>query len=91
MKDPEPWVSEILSDAGKEFYDGKDFGTYGQGCAIPFLAELEKMYPETRIFALGVLGPKSNAHVPNECINLDFTKRLTCTLSHIIANIAQHK
>ena len=90
MKDPEPWVSEAFNVAGKDFFDGNENGTYGQGCSIPFLAELGHMYPETAIFALGVLGPKSNAHVPNECINLEFTRRLTCTLSHMIAAIGAH-
>ena len=37
---------------------------------------------------MGVLGPNSNAHGPNEMINLDYTKRLTCALAHIIAAVA---
>ena len=49
------------------------------------------MYPETSIFALGVLGPKANAHAPNECINLDYTKRVTCALSHLIAHVGAHQ
>jgi len=55
------------------------------GGSIPFLSELEKMYPSTEIIAFGVLGPGANAHGPNEMINLTYTKKLTCSLAHIIA------
>jgi acetylornithine deacetylase/succinyl-diaminopimelate desuccinylase-like protein len=57
------------------------------GGSIPFLAELEKMYPATQIVALGLIGPKANAHAPDECINLAYAKKLTCSVSHIIASI----
>ena len=90
MKDPEPWVKEAFNNVGTEFFDGNKPGSYGMGGSIPFLAELGKMYPETAIYALGVLGPKANAHAPNECINLDYTKRITCALSHLIAHVGAH-
>lgn len=57
------------------------------GGSIPFLAELEKMYPQTQIVALGLLGPGANAHAPDECINLTYAKKLTCSLSHIIGAV----
>jgi hypothetical protein len=36
-----------LNGAGQKFFDGKDYGTFGEGGSIPFLNELEKKYPET--------------------------------------------
>ena len=90
MKDPEQWMKDAFQDVGTDFFDGNKPGSYGIGGSIPFLAELGKMYPETAIYALGVLGPRANAHAPNECINLDYTKRLTGALSHLIAHVGSN-
>lgn len=86
MKEYEPWLTTAISQAGEDFY-GKESGSYGMGGSIPFLSELEKMYGNTQIVAFGVLGPLSNAHGPNEMIELEYTKKLTCALSHIIATV----
>ena len=59
------------------------------GGSIPFLSELEKMYPATQIVAFGLLGPFANAHGPNEMINLPYAKKLTCALSHVMAEVGQ--
>ena len=32
----------------------------------------------------GILGPKSNAHCPNECLNLEYTEKITVALAHVI-------
>ena len=61
------------------------------GGSIPLLAELGKMYPDSFILGMGLIGPNSNAHAPNEMINLDYAKRLTCSLSHLIAEVAVQK
>lgn len=57
MKDPEPWLHETINKAAKNFYDGKEYGSYGMGGSIPFLAQLGGLYPDTFILAMGVLGP----------------------------------
>lgn len=88
MKELKPWLSKSIQEAGTAFY-GKPSGSYGMGGSIPFLSELEKMYPETQIVAFGVLGPNSNAHGPNEMIHLPYTKKLTCALAHVIASVAE--
>jgi len=85
-----PWLEEGICEAGKSFWDGKPAGSYGMGGSIPFLAELEKMYPETQIVAFGLIGPGTNAHAPDECINLPFAKKLTCALSHVMGVVGQN-
>lgn len=87
MDDPVQWLKDAMQQSSKDFYDGKDAGSYGMGGSIPFLAELGKMYPKTQILALGLIGPKANAHAPNECINLTYAKKLTCCVSHMIASV----
>jgi acetylornithine deacetylase/succinyl-diaminopimelate desuccinylase-like protein len=84
------WLDKSLHDAGKEFYDGKDAACYGMGGSIPFLAELQGMYPDCQIIALGLIGPKSNAHAPDEAMNLPYAKKLTAALSHIVADIGNN-
>lgn len=88
MKVLSPALDKAIRDAGAEFYNGKPTGSYGMGGSIPFLSELGVMYPDTEIVAFGLLGPESNAHGPNEMIHLDYAKRLTCSLSHIIQSVA---
>ena len=88
MKELAPWLNAAVKKAGSDFFDGEDTGTYGMGGSIPFLSELDKMYPNTCIMALGLIGPKANAHAPNECINLTYAKKLTKALSHLLADVA---
>lgn len=88
MKELTPELSQAIKQAGADFYNGKETGSYGMGGSIPFLSELGKMYPETQIVAFGLLGPHANAHGPNEMINLDYAKRLTCSLAHIMQSPA---
>ena len=72
-----------------EMFYGKPLGSYGMGGSIPLLGELEKKFPNTQIIALGLIGPKSNAHGPNEMLNIPYAKKLTCSLAHIIADIGK--
>ena len=87
MKVLSPWLDGALKQAGSDFY-GKPAGSYGMGGSIPFLSELEKMYPATQIVALGVLGPGSNAHGPNEMVDLDYLQKMTCALAHVLPSAA---
>jgi acetylornithine deacetylase/succinyl-diaminopimelate desuccinylase-like protein len=89
MKELPEWLMTSIVESGEQFY-GKKSGSYAMGGSIPFLAELEKMYPKTAIVAFGVLGPNANAHGPNEMINLTYTKKLTCSLAHIIQSVANN-
>lgn len=91
MKDPEPWFHEVLNSAAKDFFDNKEYGSYGMGGSIPFLSQLGGLYPDTFIVALGLLGPQSNAHAPNESINLAYAKKLTCCMSHILVDVGRAK
>ena len=85
MKEMLPWMKDAVAQVGADFFDGAEGKSYGMGGSIPLLAELEVMYPNSRIIALGLIGPSANAHAPNECINLTYAKKLTCALSHLIA------
>ena len=89
MKELHPWLMDAIKKAGSDFY-GKEARSYGMGGSIPFLSELEGLFPTTQIVAFGVLGPHANAHGPNEMINLPYAKKLTCAVSHILGAIGEN-
>ena len=84
-KQPHAWVKDALDNASTTFF-GKPCRSYGLGGSIPFLGELAKMFPEAQILAIGVLASSSNAHNPNENLDLAYTKKLICALSHLVAS-----
>ena len=86
MKAMPEWLGSTVKRVGQDFY-GVDTSSYGMGGSIPFLSELDKMYPSAVIMAIGLIGPKANAHGPDEAINLPFAKKLTCSLSHLISEV----
>ena len=57
----------------------------GEGGSIPFMNLLCEKFPEAKFLVTGVLGPQSNAHGPNEFLDLPYVKKLTQALSLIIA------
>lgn len=79
-----PWLKEAI-DGASQLYFGRDALAMGEGGSIPFMAMLGEKYPEAQFFITGVLGPHSNAHGPNEFLHIPMVKRLTCSISHIIA------
>ena len=42
-------------------------------------------FPKAQMMVCGVLGPKSNAHGPNEFLHLDYGTRLTASVAEVIA------
>jgi acetylornithine deacetylase/succinyl-diaminopimelate desuccinylase-like protein len=80
----EPGVAATLSAVSKERF-GHDYGLVGEGGSIPFLADLEKGFPGTQFVATGVLGPHSNAHGPNESLNIPMAKAVTHAVAELLA------
>ncbi|EPY40983.1 peptidase M20/M25/M40 [Angomonas deanei] len=79
-----PWLESALNDASQMSY-GKPFACQGMGGAIPFISMLQKMYPSAQFLVTGVLGPKSNAHGPNEFLHLGYVKGLTLGMCRVLA------
>jgi acetylornithine deacetylase/succinyl-diaminopimelate desuccinylase-like protein len=64
---------------------GAPLGYIGQGGTIPLMNLLQKSFPRAQMMVCGVLGPKSNAHGPNEFIDLAYARRLTAAVAQVIA------
>lgn len=46
---------------------------------------LSQMWPQAQFVITGVLGPNSNAHGPNEFLHIDYTKKLTQCMAHVLS------
>ena len=60
----------------------------GMGGTIPFMKMLGDRFPGVQFVVTGVLGPKSNAHGPNEFLELATGKRITACMVQVIADHA---
>lgn len=86
----EPWLETSLKRASLEFF-GKEACYWGEGGTIPFMAMLGEKFPRAQFVITGVLGPRSNAHGPNEFLDIATGKRLTCCVAQILADHFQAK
>lgn len=78
------WLHDAANAASQKFYSA-DVGYIGEGGSIPFMGLLGEKFPQAQFLITGVLGPKSNAHGPNEFIHIPFAKKLTCCVADVIA------
>jgi acetylornithine deacetylase/succinyl-diaminopimelate desuccinylase-like protein len=79
-----PWLERALDAASQTFYE-KPAAAMGEGGTIPFMAMLGKHFPAAQFLITGVLGPKSNAHGPNEFLHIPYATKLTACVATILA------
>lgn len=79
-----PWLEQALNDASKAHF-GAPVGYIGQGGTIPLMNMLQAGFPAAQMMVCGVLGPKSNAHGPNEFLHVPYGKKLTAAVAQVIA------
>ncbi|TAG33083.1 MAG: M20/M25/M40 family metallo-hydrolase [Polaromonas sp.] len=81
-----PWFENALNGASQSFF-GAPCGTIGQGGTIPLMSMLSRGFPKAQMMVCGVLGPKSNAHGPNEFLHVPYAKKLTAAVAHVMARV----
>jgi acetylornithine deacetylase/succinyl-diaminopimelate desuccinylase-like protein len=79
-----PWLSEALDQASRALFD-KPAAYMGEGGTIPFMGMLGAKFPQAQILVTGVLGPRSNAHGPNEFLDIAYAKKVTAATAMVIA------
>ena len=79
-----PWLENVLNDASNTHF-GAPLGYVGQGGTIPLMSMLQQGFPKAQMMVCGVLGPKSNAHGPNEFLHVPYGKKLTAAVAQVIA------
>ncbi|MDZ4075654.1 MAG: M20 family metallopeptidase [Hylemonella sp.] len=82
-----PWFAQALDEASRNFY-GAPCGYIGQGGTIPLMNMLSRGFPQAQMMVCGVLGPKSNAHGPNEFLHVPYARKLTAAVAQVIAQMA---
>ncbi|CAM4052212.1 M20 family metallopeptidase [Bordetella tumulicola] len=80
----EAWLTQALDAASRQYYDAP-CGYIGQGGTIPLMSLLQEGFPKAQFMVCGVLGPRSNAHGPNEFLHVPYGKRLTASVAQIMA------
>ena len=79
-----PWLEQVLN-AASDTHFGAPLGYIGQGGTIPLMSMLAKGFPKAQMMVCGVLGPKSNAHGPNEFLHVPYGKKLTAAVAQVVA------
>ncbi|MEE9397365.1 MAG: M20 family metallopeptidase [Methylococcales bacterium] len=80
-----PWLEKSINSASVDYF-GKQAVHMGEGGSIPFMGMLGKKFPGAQFLITGVLGPKSNAHGPNEFLHIPMGKKLTCCVAKVVAD-----
>ena len=79
-----PWLDDALHAASQAQF-GAPCGYIGQGGTIPLMSMLQQSFPKAQMMVCGVLGPKSNAHGPNEFLHVPYGKKLTAAVAQVMA------
>ncbi len=78
-----PWLEASMQKASDAFF-GKPSMYMGTGGTIPFMGMLGERFPNAQFLITGLLGPKSNAHGPNEFLHIETGKRVTCCVAQVL-------
>ena len=78
-----PWLAQAIDAASLATF-GAPAALMGEGGSIPFMGMLGARYPMAQFVITGVLGPHSNAHGPNEFLDLTTGKNVTAAVAHIL-------
>jgi acetylornithine deacetylase/succinyl-diaminopimelate desuccinylase-like protein len=79
------WLEKSVDSASKTFF-GKPATTWGEGGSIPFMGMLGQRFPNAQFLITGVLGPHSNAHGPNEFLDIRTGKNVTACVAQVLAD-----
>ena len=80
------WFEQALQHASLAHH-GAPVGYIGQGGTIPLMNMLSQGFPKAQMMVCGVLGPRSNAHGPNEFLHVPYARRLTAAVAEVLARM----
>jgi acetylornithine deacetylase/succinyl-diaminopimelate desuccinylase-like protein len=81
--DLQPWLRRTLDQASRRVF-GQSLQLMGEGGSIPFMGMLGEKFPDAQFVVTGVLGPGSNAHGPNEFLDVAYAERLTTVVASVL-------
>jgi acetylornithine deacetylase/succinyl-diaminopimelate desuccinylase-like protein len=80
-----PWLADSIDTASKAYFGPKS-AAMGEGGTIPFMGMLQERFPDAQFMVTGLLGPRSNAHGPNEFLHIPTGKKLTASVAKVLAD-----
>lgn len=78
-----PWLESALQKASNTVFN-KPAVFQGEGGSIPFMGMLGKLFPKAQFCVIGLLGPESNAHGPNEFLHIDYSAKLSICVALVV-------
>ena len=82
------WLLDSVSRASSAHFGAPPMFN-GLGGSIPFMQMLGDRFPESQFLVTGVMGPGSNAHGPNEFIDLPTGVKVTACVAQVLADHAK--
>lgn len=86
--DPNAVATKDALEAMEEAFGVKPINQ-GQGGSIPFIPELQRLFPAAQVLVTGPEDPKANAHSPNESISLYGLKNNVITEALLLAKLGK--
>jgi acetylornithine deacetylase/succinyl-diaminopimelate desuccinylase-like protein len=77
-------LGNTLNIASQRFFNS-DMCFFGEGGSVPFVKFFNESFPKADFAVLGVCGPTSNIHGPDENLTLDFVQKLMMCLTFLVA------
>ncbi len=84
----EPWLARATAEASRRHF-GAPVASCGVGGTIPFMGMLGDPFPAAQFLLVGVLGPGSNAHGPDEFLDLPTVRRVTASVADVLVAHAE--
>ena len=81
-----PWLAASVDAMSRQVY-GKPVAWIGEGGTIPFMDMLGRYFPKAQFLITGVLGPNSNAHGPDEFLDIGYGRKLTTAVAGVVAQV----
>ncbi len=78
-----PWLADATAHASLRHF-GAPVASCGVGGTIPFMGMLGGPLPDAQFLLVGVLGPGSNAHGPDEFLDLPTARRVTASVADVL-------
>lgn len=82
------WLKRAVDIASTQAF-GKEAAWMGEGGTIPFMNMLGVKFPRAQFLITGVLGPGSNAHGPNEFLDIGYARKLSLAVASVVASLNQ--
>jgi acetylornithine deacetylase/succinyl-diaminopimelate desuccinylase-like protein len=89
------WNAPVMAGWLRDSVEGASTAQFGApamfdglGGSIPFMSMLGERFPQAQFLVTGVMGPGSNAHGPNEFIDLPTGVKVTACVAQVLADHA---